>query len=79
MKAVVFTLGCKVNQYETQSLRELFTNKGHTVVSHRSDFDCIILNSCTVTAESDRKARQLLNRFRRKNLFFPNGYGVCQN
>ena len=67
MKIAFYTLGCKVNQYETQSLRELFTNKGHTVVSHRSDFDCIILNSCTVTAESDRKARQLLNRFRREN------------
>lgn len=67
MKIAFYTLGCKVNQYETQSLRELFTNKGHTVVSHRSNFDCIILNSCTVTAESDRKARQLLNRFRREN------------
>ena len=67
MKIAFYTLGCKVNQYETQSLRELFTNKGHTVVSHRDDFDCIVVNSCTVTAESDRKTRQLLNRFRREN------------
>ena len=67
MKIAFYTLGCKVNQYETQSLRELFKNRGHSVVSHRDDFDCIVVNSCTVTAESDRKARQLLNRFRREN------------
>lgn len=67
MNIAFYTLGCKVNQYETQSLRELFVNKGHNVVSHRDDFDCIVVNSCTVTAESDRKTRQLLNRFRREN------------
>ncbi|MBQ6847839.1 MAG: tRNA (N(6)-L-threonylcarbamoyladenosine(37)-C(2))-methylthiotransferase MtaB [Clostridia bacterium] len=67
MKIAFYTLGCKVNQYETQSLRELFEKKGHTAVSHRDCFDCIIINSCTVTAESDRKTRQLLNRFRREN------------
>ena len=67
MKIAFYTLGCKVNQYETQSLRELFKNRGHSVVSHRDNFDCIVVNSCTVTAESDRKTRQLLNRFRREN------------
>lgn len=67
MKIAFYTLGCKVNQYETQSLRELFESRGHSVVSHRDDFDCIVVNSCTVTAESDRKTRQLLNRFRREN------------
>ena len=67
MKIAFYTLGCKVNQYETQSLREEFVKRGHTAVSHCNDFDCIIVNSCTVTAESDRKTRQLLNRFRREN------------
>ncbi len=67
MKVAFYTLGCKVNQYETQSMREEFERRGHTAVSHHSDFDCIIINSCTVTAESDRKTRQLLNRFRREN------------
>ncbi len=66
MKIAFYTLGCKVNQYETQSLREEFIKRGHIPVSHREDFDCIIINSCTVTAESDRKTRQLLNRFRRE-------------
>ncbi len=67
MKIAFYTLGCKVNQYESQSLRELFLKRGHTAVSHHSDFDCVIINSCTVTAESDRKTRQLLNRFKREN------------
>ena len=64
MKTAFYTLGCKVNQYETQSIREEFIKRGHKAVSHRDGFDCIIINSCTVTAESDRKTRQLLNRFR---------------
>lgn len=65
MKIAFYTLGCKVNQYETQSLREKFTQRGHNIVSDSDDFDCIIINSCTVTAESDRKVRQQLNHFRR--------------
>lgn len=67
MTIAFYTLGCKVNQYETQSLREKFTQKGHTIVSHTQPFDCIVINSCTVTAESDRKTRQQLNKFRREN------------
>ncbi len=67
MKVAFYTLGCKVNQYETQSMREEFIKRGHIVVSHHEAFDCIIVNSCTVTAESDRKTRQILNRFRREN------------
>ncbi len=67
MRIAFYTLGCKVNCYETQSLREEFIKRGHTAVSHRSEFDCIIVNSCTVTAESDRKTRQLLNRFKRES------------
>ena len=67
MRVAFYTLGCKVNQYESQSMREEFVKRGHTAVSHHDDFDCIIINSCTVTAESDRKTRQLLNRFKREN------------
>ncbi len=61
------TLGCKVNQYETQSMRELFQGSGHCITENAKDADIIILNSCTVTAESDRKTRQLLRRFRKEN------------
>lgn len=67
MNISFFTLGCKVNQYETQSLRELFKAEGFNIVGENADFDIAVINSCTVTAESDRKTRQLLHRLRREN------------
>lgn len=67
MNIAFFTLGCKVNQYETESLREEFLKRGHNTVSEGAPFDTVIINSCTVTAESDRKTRQLLHRLRREN------------
>ena len=67
MKIAFHTLGCKVNQYETEVMREAFIKKGYTVVSDNAPFDIIIINSCTVTAESDRKTRQTLNHFRKEN------------
>lgn len=67
MNIAFFTLGCKVNQYETQALREAFISAGHTPVSEDAPFDAVVINSCTVTAESDRKTRQTLHRFRREN------------
>lgn len=63
---LVHTLGCKVNQYESQAILEQFINSGYTH-SDTDIADVIIINSCTVTAESDRKTRQLLNRARRIN------------
>lgn len=70
MKIYFHTLGCKVNQYETQSMRELFGHLGHTLAENAAEADIIVINSCTVTAESDRKTRQLLHRCRRE---CPNG------
>ena len=67
MRIAFATLGCKVNQYETEALSELFAAEGFTVVPPEDIADIYALNSCTVTAESDRKARQLLRRFRRQN------------
>ena len=67
MNIAFHTLGCKVNQYETEAMREVFIKKGYTVVPDNAHFDIIIINSCTVTAESDRKTRQTLNRFRKEN------------
>lgn len=67
MKIAFFTLGCKVNQYETQCMREGFALAGHTVVGENDQFDLAVINSCTVTAESDRKTRQILHRIKRKN------------
>lgn len=70
MKVYFYTLGCKVNQYESQMLSELLRKGGHQTVSRPSDADCVIINSCTVTAEGDRKTRQAVRRFRRA---LPNG------
>lgn len=62
----VHTLGCKVNQYESEAIIEQFLSEGYTLSSD-SLADVIIINSCTVTAESDRKTRQILHRSRREN------------
>lgn len=60
------TLGCKVNQYETEAMREALLNLGHTC-DKLLPADAVIINSCTVTAESDRKTRQIVRRCRRNN------------
>ena len=67
VKIAFYTLGCKVNQYETQVLREMFEAAGYTLSSDENDFDIAIVNSCTVTAESNRKTRQAIHRLKRKN------------
>ena len=66
MTVLFFTLGCKVNQYETQAMREQLAAAGYTPLSSddESVADVIVVNSCSVTAESDRKARQLCRRLR---------------
>ncbi len=69
MNIVFHTLGCKVNQYETEAMRRLLQDAGFDTDSHASayDADVIVINSCTVTGESDRKLRQLLRRCRREH------------
>ena len=68
MKKVAFyTLGCKVNQYETEAMSELFLNNGYEITDYESFADIYIINTCTVTAESDRKARQFIRRAISKN------------
>ena len=62
-----FTFGCKVNQYETELMRQNFEKCGHITVRGISDADICVINSCTVTAQSDLKLRQLVNRIRREN------------
>lgn len=65
MNILFHTLGCKVNQYETEAMREALLNLGHTS-DKELPIDAVIINSCTVTAESDRKTRQLVRRMRRE-------------
>ncbi len=69
MRVYFHTLGCKVNQYETELLRQKIIESGHTVSESPSAADALIVNSCTVTAQSDKKVRQLLRRLRRENPF----------
>lgn len=65
MKAAFYTLGCKVNQYETQAMLERLEAAGYTVVSCDDEADVYIINSCTVTASGDRKTRQAIRHFKR--------------
>ena len=67
----IFTLGCKVNQYESEAIGELFLSRGYDVCSALQICDVYVINTCTVTAESDRKARQIVRRAIQKN---PNAY-----
>ncbi len=61
------TVGCKVNQYETEVLAELFRKKGYEVVPPDGEAEVCLLNSCTVTSTGDQKTRQLLRRMKKKN------------
>ena len=63
----LMTVGCKVNQYETEVLTELFRKEGYEIVPADAPADVYLLNSCTVTATGDQKTRQLLRRMKRIN------------
>ncbi len=67
MKFHIFTLGCKVNQYESQAMLERLENSGFEYSKSYTDADIVIVNSCTVTAASDSKAVKLMHRIRREN------------
>lgn len=66
-KVAFLTLGCKVNQYETEAMQELFTNDGYEVVDHNEKADVYVINTCTVTATGDKKSRQFIRRSKRLN------------
>ncbi len=67
MKVFIFTLGCKVNQYESQAILENFIKNGFEKTNDLKESDVIIVNSCTVTAESDKKVRKILHKVKKKN------------
>ena len=68
MKKVAFiTLGCKVNQYETNAMMQQFIKKGYEIVEPTNQADIYIVNTCTVTNMSDRKSRQMLRRVKELN------------
>nr|WP_312576341.1 tRNA (N(6)-L-threonylcarbamoyladenosine(37)-C(2))-methylthiotransferase MtaB [Sedimentibacter sp.] len=61
------TLGCKVNQFETEAMTELLEKEGFKIVGHQDISDIYIINTCAVTKESDRKSRQFINKAKRLN------------
>ena len=75
MRYAIYTLGCKVNQYETQAMEQLLSSRGHEQGEFSGICDCYIINTCTVTAVSDKKSRNMIRRVRNSN---PNAViGVC--
>lgn len=65
--AAFYTLGCKVNQYETEAVTELFCDDGFCVVPFNEKADFYIINTCSVTSMSDRKSRQIIRRAKKTN------------
>lgn len=63
----LYTLGCKVAQYETEAIAEGFEALAFRVVPFDGVADVYVINTCTVTAESDRKSRQVIRRAIKKN------------
>ncbi len=67
MKIAFHTLGCKVNQYETQAMKEQFLSRGYELVLDEDFADVYVINTCTVTGLSDKKSRQYIRRVKRIN------------
>jgi len=67
MKIGFYTLGCKVNQYETQAMEQFLLSRGHTVGAFADACDGYIINTCSVTAVADKKNRAMIRRCRREH------------
>lgn len=66
-KLATFTLGCKVNQYETRVIEEMFIKKGYEIVPFFKSADIYLINTCSVTQMSEKKSRQIIRRAKNKN------------
>ncbi|UZW12644.1 tRNA (N(6)-L-threonylcarbamoyladenosine(37)-C(2))-methylthiotransferase MtaB [Clostridium pasteurianum] len=67
MKVAFITLGCRVNQYETEAMAEKFIKEGFKVVNHNDAADVYVINTCTVTNMGDRKSRQMISKVKKLN------------
>ena len=65
--AAFLSLGCKVNSYETEAMRESFVLAGYDIVDFKEQADVYVINTCTVTNVADRKSRQMLHQARKRN------------
>ena len=63
MKVYIYTLGCRVNQCESEAIAESFAKRGHTVLDSHTEADLIIVNTCTVTSKAEQKARREIRLF----------------
>ena len=63
MKVFIYTLGCRVNQCESEAIAESFAKRGHTVLDSHPEADLIIVNTCTVTSKAEQKARREIRLF----------------
>lgn len=66
-KAAFYTLGCKVNQYETEAMAELFADAGYKICDYGEVCDVYVINTCSVTNMGDRKSRQIIRRAKKTN------------
>ncbi len=66
-KAAFYTLGCKVNQYDTEALVEQFCRRGYEIVDWRTEADVYVINTCAVTGRGEQKSRQMVKRLRREH------------
>ena len=67
MRVAIYTLGCKVNQYETAAMETELQRRGHTLADFAGEADAYIINTCSVTAVSDKKSRQMIRRAKKTN------------
>ncbi len=67
MKAAIYSLGCKVNIYESEFVENILKENGYEIVPFDSKADVYIINTCSVTNEADKKSRKIINRARREN------------
>ena len=67
MKACIYTLGCRVNQYESDAIMQELKKYGAEIVPSSEECDICIINTCSVTSESDRKSKQIIRRLTAKN------------
>lgn len=66
-KVSFITLGCKVNQYDSDAMRSLFVRNGYKMAKENENADVYVINTCSVTSIGDRKSRQMVRRIRREH------------
>ena len=67
MRYIIATLGCKVNQYESEAMDQILRSHGHEPVEEGQTADAVLVNSCAVTAEGARKVRQTVRRLQKEH------------